>query len=70
MVVSAGDGTEGGGADRRAVTGGRRLNEAALPFGAEPVAVAADRQHVAVVQEPIEDCGRERCRRRTRASEA
>ena len=53
-VVSAGDGTEGGGADRRAVTGGR-LDEAALSLGAEPVAVAADRQHVAVVQEPVED---------------
>ncbi len=55
MVVSAGDGAEGGGADRSAVTGGRRLDEAALPFGAEPVAVAADRQHVAVVQELVED---------------
>lgn len=57
MVASAGDGTEGGGADRRAVTGGRRLDEAALPFGAEPVTVAADSQHVAVVQEPVEDRG-------------
>jgi hypothetical protein len=56
-VASAGDGTEGGGADRRAVTGGRRLDEAALPLGAEPVAVAADSQHVAVVQEPVEDRG-------------
>ena len=56
-VVSAGDGPEGGGADRRAVTGGRRLDEAALALGSEPVAVAADRQHVAVVQEPVEDRG-------------
>ncbi len=57
MVASAGDGTEGGGADRRAVTGGRRLDEATLPFGAESVAVTADGQHVAVVQEPVEDRG-------------
>src|SRR5215475_6241597 len=51
---SAADGTEGGGADRRAVSGGR-VDEAALSLGAEPVAVAADGQHVAVVQEPVED---------------
>ncbi|MDA9395500.1 hypothetical protein WN73_33800 [Bradyrhizobium sp. CCBAU 45394] len=51
-VSSAADGTEGGGADRRAVSGGR-LDEAALALGAEPVAVAADSQHVTVVQEPI-----------------
>jgi hypothetical protein len=51
------DGTEGGGADRRPVAGGR-FCEAALSLGAEPVAVAADGQHVAVVQEPVEDCGR------------
>jgi hypothetical protein len=38
---------------RRPVTEGR-LNEAAPPLGAEPVAVAADGQHVAVVQEPVE----------------
>lgn len=50
---------EGGGADRRAVTGGRRLDEAAFALGAEPVAVAADRQHMAVVQEPVEDRGRD-----------
>ncbi|BAL05313.1 hypothetical protein BwSH20_72380 [Bradyrhizobium ottawaense] len=56
MVASAGDGTEGGGADRTAVTGGRRFDEATL--GAESVAVAADRQHVAVVQEPVEDRGK------------
>ena len=55
-VGSAADGTEGGGADRRAVSGGR-LDEAALSLGAEPVAVAADRQYVAVVQEPVEDGG-------------
>ena len=55
-VSCAGGGTEGGGADRRAVSGGR-LDEAALSLGAEPVAVAADRQHVAVVQEPVEDRG-------------
>jgi len=29
----------------------------ALAFGAQPVAVAADRQHGAVVQEPVEDRG-------------
>lgn len=52
-----GGGTKGGGADRRPVTGGR-LDEAALALGAEPVAVAADRQHVAVVQQPVEDGGR------------
>ena len=45
-VGSAADGTEGGGADRRAVSGGR-LDEAALSLGAEPIAVAADGQHVA-----------------------
>ena len=56
-VVSAGDGPEGGGADRRAVTGGRRLDEAALALGSKPVAVAADRQHMAMVQEPVEDRG-------------
>jgi hypothetical protein len=49
-VGSAGDGPEGGGADRRPVTGERL----ALSLGAEPVAVAADGQHVAVVQEPVE----------------
>ena len=54
----AGDGTQGGGADRRPVTGGR-LDEAALALGAEPVAVAADGQHVAVVQQPVEDGGRD-----------
>ncbi|MGF6430831.1 hypothetical protein AB7M47_008252 [Bradyrhizobium elkanii] len=50
-VGPAEDGTEGGGADWRAVTGGL-LDEAALSLGAEPIAVAADGQHVAVVQEP------------------
>src|SRR5215471_2412150 len=45
-VGSAADGTEGGGADRRAVSGGA-VDEAALSLGAEPVAVAADGQHVA-----------------------
>lgn len=53
-VGSATDGTEGGGANRRAVSGGR-FDEAALSLGAEPVAVAADGQHVAVVQEPVKD---------------
>jgi len=57
MVVSAVDGTEGGGADRRAVNGGRHLDEATLPFGAEHLAVAAYRQHVAVMQDPVEDRG-------------
>src|SRR5947209_13502590 len=57
-VSSAGGGTEGGGADRRPVTGGR-LDEAALSLGAEPVAVAPDGQDVTVVQEPVEDCGRD-----------
>ena len=56
-VGFAGDRAEGGGADRRPVTGGR-LDETALSLGAEPVAVAADGQHVAVVQEPVEDRGR------------
>lgn len=56
-IVSDGDGPEGGGADRRAVTGGRCLDEAALALGSEPVAPAADRQHVAVVHESIEDGG-------------
>lgn len=56
-VVSAGDGPKRGGADRRAVTGGRHLDEAAFALGAEPVAVAADRQHVAVMQEPVEGRG-------------
>ncbi len=54
-VSSGGGGTEGGGADR-SVTGGRP-DEATLSLGAEPVAVAANGQHVAVVQEPVEDCG-------------
>jgi len=40
-VCSAAGGAQGGGADRRAVSGGR-LDEAALSLGAEPVAVAAD----------------------------
>jgi hypothetical protein len=52
-VSFAGGGTEGGGADRRPVTGGR-LDEAALSLGAEPVAVAPDGQHMTVVQEPVE----------------
>lgn len=47
-----------GGADRRPVTDGRP-DEAAVSLGAEPVAVAADGQHVAVVQEPVEDRGRD-----------
>ena len=34
-----------------------RLNKAALSLGAESVAVAADGQHVAVMQEPVEDRG-------------
>ena len=38
-VGSAGDGAEGGGADRSAVTGGRRLHEPALALGAQTVAV-------------------------------
>ena len=42
--------------NRRPVTGGR-LDEAALSLGAEPVTIAADRQHVAVMQEPVEDRG-------------
>jgi hypothetical protein len=33
---------------------GGRLDEAALSLGAEPVAVAADGQHVTVVQGPVE----------------
>lgn len=47
------NGPEGGGADRRPVTG-KWLDEAALSLGAEAEAeaVAADGQHVAVVQEP------------------
>src|SRR3984957_4802105 len=57
-VGPAGGGTQGGGADRRPVTGGR-LDEAALSLGAEPVAVAPDGQDVTVVQEPVEDCGRD-----------
>lgn len=32
-------------------------DEAALSLGAEPVTIAADRQHVAVMQEPVEDRG-------------
>jgi len=48
-VGCAGGGTQGGGADRRPVAGGR-LDEAALSLGAEPVAIAADGQHMAVVQ--------------------
>lgn len=44
----AGDGPEGGGADRRPVTGGR-LDEAALSLGAKLVAVATDGQHVLIV---------------------
>jgi hypothetical protein len=40
-VGAAAEGTEGGGADRRPLTG-ERLDEAALSLGAEPVAVAAD----------------------------
>lgn len=31
------------------------LDEAALALGSKPVAVAADRQHMAMVQEPVED---------------
>jgi hypothetical protein len=56
-VGFAGDGREGGGADRRPVTSGR-LDEAALSLGAEPVAIAADGQHIAVVQEPVRAGGR------------
>jgi hypothetical protein len=56
-VGSAGDGAEGGGAHRSAVSGGRRLDEAALALDTQPIAVAADGQHVAVVKEPVEDRG-------------
>ena len=55
-LVVAGDGVEGGGADRKAVTGGR-LDQSAPSLGAQPIAVASDRQHVAVMQEPVEDGG-------------
>ena len=41
---------EGGGADRNAVTGRRRFDQAALALGAEPIAIAADHQHMTVVQ--------------------
>jgi hypothetical protein len=58
QVGFAGEGPAGGGADRRLVTG-ERLDETALSLGAEPVAVAADGQDVAVVQEPVEDRGRD-----------
>ncbi len=44
------------GADRKPITDGR-LDEAALSIRAEALAIAADGQHVAVVQEPVEDRG-------------
>jgi len=47
-VGSAGDGTEGGGADRRPVTGGR-LDEVALSLGAEPALQACPRLAAAQV---------------------
>lgn len=52
-VFRAGDGVEGGGADRSGVTGGRRLDQAAAALGAKPVAVASDCQHVTVMEQPI-----------------
>ena len=58
-MVSAGGGVEGGGADRSGVTGERRFDEAALALGAEPVAVAADGQDVAVMEQSVEDRGRD-----------
>jgi hypothetical protein len=42
----------------RRPTGGR-LDEAALSLAAKPVAVAPDGQHMTVVQEWVEDCGRD-----------
>ena len=58
-MAFAGGGVEGGGADRSGVTGGRRFDEAALALGAEPVAVAADGQHLTVMEQPVEDRGRD-----------
>jgi hypothetical protein len=62
MVGCVGGGPQGGGADRRPVTDGR-LDEAARPLGAESIAVAADGQHVAVMQKPVEGCVHERSSR-------
>ena len=58
-MVYAGGGVEGGGADRSGVTGGRRFDEAAVALGAEPGAVAADGQDVAVMEQSVEDRGRD-----------
>jgi len=59
LTVSAGGGAVGGGADRSSVTGGRRFDEATLALGAESVAVAADSQHLAVMEQSVEDRGRD-----------